>query len=124
VRRTPEIHSKARPEHLLRALELRAMPQVHVRHGDKWIEAAEVADPVYEQVAQEAIDVSQGVLQKRIFLSTEDPATVAFWKQLRGACGPDLIGAPHLRRAACSLRLDQCPTPARGHVCRLLRPLP
>jgi hypothetical protein len=48
---------------------------VHVRHGDKHRESPPVADGVYLQRAQEMVPP----LKRRIFLSTEDPATVDFF---------------------------------------------
>lgn len=54
---------------------------VHVRHGDKGTEMQLVADQKYVEAAKEMHGGVQRI-QKRMFLSTEDPATVAYFKSL------------------------------------------
>jgi hypothetical protein len=57
---------------------------VHVRHGEKFREAAPVDDRVYLQVAATAVEAQRNAtrsaeterLRRRIFLTTEDPQTV------------------------------------------------
>jgi hypothetical protein len=55
------------------------LPQIHVRHGDKAVEAAPTPDEAYWEAAQRAVAADRG-LRRRIFLSTEDPATVEYFK--------------------------------------------
>jgi hypothetical protein len=54
---------------------------VHVRHGDKWVEAQVFDDSTYlDAVKDVAFKVPS--LSKRIFVSTEDPETVKYFSNL------------------------------------------
>jgi hypothetical protein len=57
---------------------------VHVRHGDKWMESSMIKDEVYLARAQELMGMGErgradSNPRRRLFLSTEDPATVKFF---------------------------------------------
>jgi hypothetical protein len=59
---------------------------VHVRHGDKWVESPLIQDEVYLARAREVVGRGKGgrtisVPPRRLFLSTEDPATVEFFSR-------------------------------------------
>lgn len=57
---------------------------VHVRHGDKWQESKPVDDQQYVTVLEELSlqESDQWALSQSIYLSTEDAATVDFFKGL------------------------------------------
>lgn len=56
---------------------------VHVRHGDKWKESKLEDDATFLRAAEALLMHDIGpILQRRIFLSTEDPHTVHFFTQL------------------------------------------
>ena len=59
---------------------------VHVRHGDKWQETQLVDDQQYARVLEELSlqEKDQWALSQNIYLSTEDAATVNFFKSLPG----------------------------------------
>ena len=57
---------------------------VHVRRGDKWVEAAVADDAAYYRAAESVLFAGADAhgLKRRIFLSTEDPAAVDYFKTL------------------------------------------
>ena len=56
---------------------------VHVRHGDKQVEMRLIPNHEYVAAAEQMyMSKSHSRLYKRIFLSTEDPATVSHFNQL------------------------------------------
>lgn len=52
---------------------------VHVRHGDKGKENALVPDEAHFVAARHLISEAGGILSNRIFVSTEDPATIQYF---------------------------------------------
>lgn len=56
---------------------------VHVRHGDKWKENKLEDDSTFFRKAEALVAAQQQVLQRRVFLSTEDHQTVRFFGQQR-----------------------------------------
>lgn len=63
------------------------IPQVHVRHGDKKTEEDLVGDHTYWEKAQVLQAAPENGLAKSMFLSTYDPATVAFFENVTRHAG-------------------------------------
>ena len=59
---------------------------VHIRRGDKWRESANTDDAVYARAAEALYEAGAQTfgLTRNIFLSTEDPAAVAYFRRLQG----------------------------------------
>lgn len=57
---------------------------VHVRHGDKWKEMKLADDPTYLKAVEDLVTIRRGpTLKRKIFLSTEDAATVNFFSKVK-----------------------------------------
>lgn len=57
---------------------------LHIRHGDKHNESPVFDDATYLQAVEMVYEQAAGAVDRCIFLSTEDPASVEFFKALKG----------------------------------------